>query len=128
MTLGGRARSVRRMRQRSRLEQLPENYALALRLQSAGADHAVIAARLGIATESVGPLLEVAAAKLARAEHAPAPHAGRAPGAETASRAGEPGGRPVRVPDTAEASDEAVTARVGRWRRGGGEGRKPQES
>jgi DNA-directed RNA polymerase specialized sigma24 family protein len=46
------------------IDQLPEAYATALRLQEAGCDDEVIADRLGLDEEAVGPLLRVAAAKL----------------------------------------------------------------
>jgi DNA-directed RNA polymerase specialized sigma24 family protein len=47
------------------LRRLPEPYAEAIRLHDSGQDDA-IAERLGIESESVGPLIEVAEAKLAR--------------------------------------------------------------
>ena len=47
------------------LEGLPETYALALRLRSEGLDDEAISLVLGIETESVGPLLELAESKLA---------------------------------------------------------------
>jgi DNA-directed RNA polymerase specialized sigma24 family protein len=47
------------------LQRLPEAYAVALRLHAEGRDDA-IAERLGIGRESVGPLLRLAEAKLAR--------------------------------------------------------------
>jgi DNA-directed RNA polymerase specialized sigma24 family protein len=47
------------------LDALPESYAVALRLDAAGADSAVIAAGLGVEEVSVIPLLEVARQKLA---------------------------------------------------------------
>ncbi len=50
------------------LEKLSPIHALALRLDALGADRELIATCLGVAPETVGPLLEVAAAKLARAE------------------------------------------------------------
>lgn len=46
------------------IEQLPETYAEALRLQQAGLEDS-IAERLEIAPEAVGPLLRLAHAKLA---------------------------------------------------------------
>ncbi len=46
------------------IDQLPEAYATALRLRDEGHDDTVIAARLGLAPEAVGPLLGIAAAKL----------------------------------------------------------------
>lgn len=66
------------------LEQLPPLHALALRLDALGADAELIAACLGITPESVAPLLEVAAAKLAHAERSlattqPVQRAGDAP-------------------------------------------------
>lgn len=45
--------------------ELPEAYAKAIRLADDGLEHEEIAERLGIAVESVGPLLRVAGAKLA---------------------------------------------------------------
>ena len=45
--------------------ELPEVYATAIRLVDDGLEHDAIAQRLGIAVESVGPLLRVAGAKLA---------------------------------------------------------------
>lgn len=51
-------------------DQLPRAHALALRLRALGADTELVAECLGIDTEAVGPLLEVAAAKLRRAEAA----------------------------------------------------------
>lgn len=47
------------------LRRLPEPYAEALRLHDMGQDGA-IAERLGIEPEAVGPLIELAEAKLAR--------------------------------------------------------------
>lgn len=44
----------------------PAAYATALRLRRAGADHAAIAARLGVAPEAVPTLLRIADAKLAQ--------------------------------------------------------------
>jgi DNA-directed RNA polymerase specialized sigma24 family protein len=46
--------------------ELPEAYATAIRLADDGLEHDAIAQRLGVAVESVGPLLRVASAKLAR--------------------------------------------------------------
>ena len=51
------------------LAQLPRAYALALRLHDLGADTGLIAECLDIDPESVGPMLAVAAAKLASAGH-----------------------------------------------------------
>jgi DNA-directed RNA polymerase specialized sigma24 family protein len=48
------------------LDELPQSYAVALRLRASGADDALIAIALGIDVESVGPLLAVARRKLAR--------------------------------------------------------------
>jgi hypothetical protein len=45
---------------------LPATYALALRLRDAGSSDVVIATRLGIEREAVGPLLRIARAKLGR--------------------------------------------------------------
>ncbi len=47
------------------LAELPRAHGLALRLAELGADQALIADCLGVAPEAVGPLLEIAAAKLA---------------------------------------------------------------
>lgn len=46
------------------IRQLPTAYAVALRLQDAGADDTLIAAALDVEPEAVGGLLEIAAAKL----------------------------------------------------------------
>jgi DNA-directed RNA polymerase specialized sigma24 family protein len=48
------------------LDELPESYAVALRLHSAGHDNTAIATALGIELESVEPLLRLANAKLER--------------------------------------------------------------
>lgn len=45
---------------------LSRAHALALRLQMLGADHDLIAECLGVGPETVGPLLEIATAKLER--------------------------------------------------------------
>jgi DNA-directed RNA polymerase specialized sigma24 family protein len=50
------------------LEALPEAYAMALRLRAEGLDDAAIGRVLGIEDESVGPLLTLAQAKLAKLE------------------------------------------------------------
>ena len=47
------------------LSALPDIYAAALRLRDAGLDDASIAGRPDMAPEAVGPLLRIAAAKLA---------------------------------------------------------------
>lgn len=47
------------------LLRLPPKYALALRLRDAGAPEQLIADRLGIESEAVGPMMTVAEAKLA---------------------------------------------------------------
>jgi DNA-directed RNA polymerase specialized sigma24 family protein len=52
------------MDRRTAIDQLPEAYAVALRLQDEGHDAKAIAARLDIAPAAVGPLLRMAAAKL----------------------------------------------------------------
>jgi DNA-directed RNA polymerase specialized sigma24 family protein len=52
------------MDRRTAINQLPEAYAAALRLQDEGHDAKAIAARLDITPAAVGPLLRVAAAKL----------------------------------------------------------------
>ncbi|MFC7621355.1 hypothetical protein [Microlunatus sp. GCM10028923] len=49
------------------LRQLPDAYARALRLRDAGSSETEIAARLELEPEAIGPLLEVAEAKLAAA-------------------------------------------------------------
>jgi DNA-directed RNA polymerase specialized sigma24 family protein len=46
------------------LDELPESYAVALRLRDAGHDNNAIATGLGIEPESVEPLLRLANAKL----------------------------------------------------------------
>lgn len=46
------------------LDQLPARYAVALRLVESGAEPGLIARALGIEPESVGPLLQLADAKL----------------------------------------------------------------
>ncbi len=48
------------------IRELPTAYAVALRLQDAGADDTMIAAALEIEPEAVGGLLDIAAAKLDR--------------------------------------------------------------
>ena len=48
------------------IDRLPEGLATALRLEDAGQEHEVIATALGIPTESVPVLLEVAHGKLTR--------------------------------------------------------------
>ncbi|MGA6164618.1 hypothetical protein [Amycolatopsis magusensis] len=52
-------------RRTAALRGLPESYALGLRLRDAGTPEAVIADRLGVEPEALGPLLAVAEAKLA---------------------------------------------------------------
>jgi hypothetical protein len=47
------------------LAQLPETYAAVLRLREQGLDEPAIAAALSVDAEAVGPLLQVADAKLA---------------------------------------------------------------
>jgi hypothetical protein len=47
------------------LSELPDAYACGLRLRDAGTPDDVIAARLGVEPEAVGPLLRIAEAKLA---------------------------------------------------------------
>lgn len=47
------------------LRRLPETYALGLRLRDAGTPEEVIADRLGVEPEALGPLLALAEAKLA---------------------------------------------------------------
>ena len=49
------------------IAELPEAYATAIRLVDAGVHEEEIAERMGVELEAVGPLLRVAAAKLARA-------------------------------------------------------------
>jgi DNA-directed RNA polymerase specialized sigma24 family protein len=46
------------------LQRLPEPYALGLRLRDAGTPEEVIADRLGVEPEALGPLLALAEAKL----------------------------------------------------------------
>jgi DNA-directed RNA polymerase specialized sigma24 family protein len=48
------------------LDELPESYAVALRLSDAGHDSTVVATALGIELESVEPMLRLANAKLER--------------------------------------------------------------
>jgi DNA-directed RNA polymerase specialized sigma24 family protein len=52
------------------LDGLPDAYATALRLRDAGCSDDMIADRLGIEPEAVGPLLRIAMAKLAHRSHA----------------------------------------------------------
>lgn len=59
-------RTVRAVDSDDALAQLPRAYSLAIRLHRLGADVDLIAECLELAPESVGPLLDVAAAKLAR--------------------------------------------------------------
>lgn len=47
------------------LQRLPEPYALGLRLRDAGTPEEVIADRLGVEPEALGPLLALAEVKLA---------------------------------------------------------------
>jgi hypothetical protein len=54
------------MDREEQLRRLPLAYAVALRLHAAGADDPLIATALGIETEGVGPLLELARAKADR--------------------------------------------------------------
>ena len=56
------------MSERDELAALPETYALALRLEAEGLDDAAIARVLEIEAESVGPLLALGRAKLAKLE------------------------------------------------------------
>ncbi|MGW2559136.1 hypothetical protein ACWCXB_07785 [Streptomyces sp. NPDC001514] len=51
------------------LARLPAGYALALRLRNAEVADEMIAARLGIELEALGPLLALAEAKLAALRH-----------------------------------------------------------
>ena len=53
------------MRESDDVNRLPETYALALRLRSEGLGDDAIGRVLDIETESVGPLLDLAASKLA---------------------------------------------------------------
>jgi hypothetical protein len=53
------------MDDRQALAQLPRSYSLALRLQAAGVDDALIAECVGVDPEALPALLEIAAAKLA---------------------------------------------------------------
>ena len=54
------------MDRRAALAELPHAHAVALRLRAAGAEDGVIAVALGIAVEAVGPLIDLADAKLRR--------------------------------------------------------------
>ena len=56
------------MRESDDVNRLPETYALALRLRSEGLGDDAIGRVLDIETESVGPLLDLAASKLAGLE------------------------------------------------------------
>lgn len=76
------------MDQPEAFERLPRAHALALRLQSLGADVALIAECLGIVPEAVLPLLEVAAAKLARIQATTVPIVGGEPCSEDSHTAG----------------------------------------
>jgi hypothetical protein len=62
------------------LEQLPPAYSLALRLRVAGLAEGLIAECLGVEPEALGPLFEVAEAKLSALRDEPRP------GGEEASR------------------------------------------
>jgi DNA-directed RNA polymerase specialized sigma24 family protein len=73
------------------LAALPATYANALRLREAGLDDEAIAARLDIQLEAVGPLLEIAAAKLAAAALAAPELAARVDGENTVEEPGENG-------------------------------------
>ena len=59
------------MEETGRLGELPEIYAAASRLREAGLDNAALAARLEMPPEAVGPLLRIAAAKLAAVMNEP---------------------------------------------------------
>jgi hypothetical protein len=82
---------------------LPGDDALALFLADAGAPEQVIAERLEIEPESVGPLLEVARRKLAAQlrRHTPAPPAGGGSASATHSRSAAPAGPAGPPGDTA---------------------------
>jgi hypothetical protein len=54
------------MDRRAALAELPHAHAVALRLRASGAEDGVIAVALGIAVEAVGPLIDLAEAKLRR--------------------------------------------------------------
>jgi DNA-directed RNA polymerase specialized sigma24 family protein len=54
------------MNRTAALDELPESYAVALRLRDAGHGNTAIATALGIELESVEPLLRLANAKLER--------------------------------------------------------------
>jgi DNA-directed RNA polymerase specialized sigma24 family protein len=66
MPQGDGTRTFTAMELAEALDALPEAHAVALRLEAAGVDPAVIAAGLGIDEVSVHPLLEVAREKLTR--------------------------------------------------------------
>jgi hypothetical protein len=53
------------MEQQTALTRLPGIYAALLKLREAGLDDAAIAARLDLEPEAVGPLVQIAAVKLA---------------------------------------------------------------
>ena len=54
------------MEQKDALRSLPEAYNVAITLRDQGVDLVMIAARLGVAPEAIGPLMRLAEAKLAR--------------------------------------------------------------
>lgn len=60
-------------RRQAALERLPIPYSTALRLRDAGVSDQLIAKRVGVEPEAVGPMLKVAEAKLAAAEERDAP-------------------------------------------------------
>jgi hypothetical protein len=65
-TAAGARFTFARMDRRAALAELPHAHAVALRLRAAGAEDGVIAVALGIAIEAVGPLIDLAEAKLRR--------------------------------------------------------------
>lgn len=99
------------MQRNPALEKLSPIHALALRLDALGADRELIASCLRVAPETVGPLLEVAAAKLARAERDLA----SAQDAEASPRVGDGADHPPTGSD-----DDRGGAPVSRQRRKGG--------
>ncbi len=96
------------MRRNPALEKLSPIHALAVQLNALGADRELMAACLGVAPEVVGPLLEVAAAKLARAEQELGETGGATPGQDTGDDRGQ---WPTTRPATAPGEGQSVDAR-----------------
>jgi hypothetical protein len=70
MTTARGGRSVRHVDETSAPRQLPEPYALALRLRAEGLDSAQIAAKLELEPEAMESLLRIAEANQAALDHA----------------------------------------------------------